>query len=315
MRNAPLLLLFLSTLFCGAQAQELAITGAKVYPSPDAQPISDSTILIHAGKISSVGPHIAVPGGTQVLPCHGCVVFAGFWNCHVHFTEAKWLNASAQPAKQLNKQLQQMLTHSGFTTVVDTSSDPGNTIPLRRRIESGEVEGPYIYTAGFGLYPPHAIPFYLKSLDPEMLVRLPEPNSPAEAVAVVQSNIAAGSDIVKLLTGSYVDQNHVVPMPISIAKAAVEAGHQHGQLVFAHPSNLEGVRIAIESGVDVLAHAPGTVDGVDDALPQQMVTQHMAMIPTLKLFSGDSGIARIREIVGRRLPGLCWNRGVCVSGA
>jgi hypothetical protein len=30
-------------------------------------------------------------------------------------------------------------------------------------------------------------------------------------------------------------------------------------MVFAHPSNLKGVQIAIEGGVDVLAHAPDTL--------------------------------------------------------
>ena len=40
-----------------------------------------------------------------------------------------------------------MLTHSGFTTVVDVASDASNTVPLRRRIESGEVAGPNIYTS------------------------------------------------------------------------------------------------------------------------------------------------------------------------
>jgi imidazolonepropionase-like amidohydrolase len=59
------------------------------------------------------------------------------------------------------------------------------------------------------------------------------------------------------------------------------------------------VRIAMESGVDVLAHAPDTVAGVDDTLLRQLVAHHMAMIPTLKLFSQESDIGRIREIVAR----------------
>jgi hypothetical protein len=42
--------------------------------------------------------------------------------------------------------------------------------------------------------------------------------------------------------------------------------HANHQIAFAHPSNLEGVRIAMDAGVDVLAHAPDTVDGVNDAL-------------------------------------------------
>jgi imidazolonepropionase-like amidohydrolase len=86
-------------------------------------------------------------------------------------------------------------------------------------------------------------------------------------------------------------------MSVPIAHAAVETAHKHGQLVFAHPSNLEGITVAMESGVDVLAHAPDTVTGIDDALIAKLVAHHMTMIPTLKLFSEDSDIVRIREIV------------------
>jgi imidazolonepropionase-like amidohydrolase len=289
--------LFSSTLSAGARAQDLAITGVKVYASPEAQPISAATIFIHAGKIAGVGQKVRIPAGTPALSCPDCVVFAGFWNCHVHFSEAKWIDAAHQPAGKLTGQLQEMLTNSGFTTVVDTGSDLRDTIALRRRIESGEVKGPRIYTAGTPLYPPHAIPFYLADLPAEVRAHLPQPDSPAEAMASVRSNISAGTDIVKLFTGSYVARGHVVAMPLPVARAAVEAGHQRGQLVFAHPSNLEGVRVAMQSGVDVLAHAPDTVDGVDTAVLRQLVAHHMAMAPTLKLFSGATDIARIREIV------------------
>jgi len=295
MKIASVLLLFLSLPPQTIAAQELAIINATVYPSPDAQPLSGTTILIHQGKIAAVGKRLSVPQGTPTLPCQNCVVFAGFWNCHVHFTELKWLDAAQQPAARLSQQLQTML--SGFTTVVDAASDPANTVALRRRIQTGEVLGPHIYTAGAGLYPPHAIPYYLNDLPPGVLAHLPNPDTPDEAAAVVRGNIAQGADIVKLFTGSIVSRGDVVPMPLAIAQAAVAAGHEKGQLVFAHPSNLEGVRVAMESGVDVLAHAPNFVAGVDDALLKQLIARHMAMVPTLKLFSDEPQIPRIREIV------------------
>jgi imidazolonepropionase-like amidohydrolase len=296
MRIVLLLLLCLPGL-CKAAAQDLAIRDAKVYPSPEAQAINHATILIRGGKITAVGEHVAIPHGVATLPCTGCVVFAGFWNTHVHFTEAKWIDAEHQPEDRLTQNMQQMLTLSGFTTVVDTASDPTNTVALRRRIESGEVAGPHIYTAGAGLYPPHAIPYYLKDLPPEILAHLPQPEDPAAASAVVEENIALGTDIVKLFTGSIVAPGHIVPMPLDIAKAAAAAGHERGQLVFAHPSNLAGTRVAMDSGVDVLAHAPEELEGIDDALLRQMIARHMSMIPTLKLFSQDSSIAGIRSVV------------------
>jgi imidazolonepropionase-like amidohydrolase len=79
----------------------------------------------------------------------------------------------------------------------------------------------------------------------------------------------------------------------------VRAGHDHQQLVFAHPSDLKGVQIAIEGGVDVLAPAPDTIEGVKADLVNEMVTKHMAMIPTLKPFSGSSHIGKIRDIIAQ----------------
>jgi imidazolonepropionase-like amidohydrolase len=298
MRNVFLYALIL--LFsCGVHAQDVAIVNAKLYASPEAQPVSGTTVLIRGGKIAAIGTHVRVPKDVKHLGCDGCVVFAGFWNSHVHFMEPKWMDVSRQPAEKLTRQLQEMLTLSGFTTVVDTASIPDNTVALRRRIESGEVSGPYIYTAGAGIFPPHAIPYYVKDASPEILAHLLQPNTPAEATADVEQNIAAGTDIVKLFTGSFVSHDHIVPMPLEIATAAATTGHEHGQLVFAHPSNLEGTLVAMQSGVDVLAHAPEDVEGVDDNLLHQMVARHMAMIPTLKLFSRDSAIPRIRSTVAR----------------
>ena len=192
-----------------------------------------------------------------------------------------------------------MLTHSGFTTVVDLGSDIRSTSALRRRIESGEVSGPRIYTAGLPLYPPAGIPYYLSDLPPPLLAALPQPSTPAQAVASVEKNIAAGADVLKLFTGSYVTPGHVKPMPLEVARAAVSMAHAKHQIAFAHPSNLEGVRVALDSGVDVLAHAPDTVEGIDDALLTELVSHRMSMIPTLKLFSEASAILSIRAIVAK----------------
>ena len=283
----------------GLQAQDLAITNARVYVDPEAKALERATVVIRGGKIAAVGRDVAVPPKIETLACNRCVVFAGFWNTHVHFTESKWNDAAQQAAAKLTAQMRDMLTHSGFTTVVDTGSNPVNTVALRKRVEAGEVLGPRIYTSGTPLYPPRAIPFYLDDLPPEIRAILPQPETPAEAVADVERNIDAGSDIVKLFTGSYVARGHVVPMRLDIAKAAVEAGHKHGQLVFAHPSNVEGVRVAMNAGVDVLAHAPDTVEGIDEKFIAELVAHHMTMVPTLKLFSDANDIPQIRGIVGR----------------
>ena len=282
---------------CGADAQNLAIVDATVYASPQAQAQSGVTVLIRDGKIAAVGKHVPIPEGTATLPCKGCVVLAGFWNAHVHFMEPKWDDAAHQSAEKLAGQIEAMLTHSGFTTVVDTGSDGENMIALRRRIESGEVAGPRIFTSGAPIFPAHALPFYLDGLSAELRAKLGQPETPAQATAFVDKNAALGTDIVKLFTGSIVKPNQIAPMSVPIAKAAADEAHRHGQLVFAHTSNLAGTRVAVESGVDVLAHAPEQTDGIDEPFLRTMVARHMTMIPTLMLFSRDDNIAGIRAEV------------------
>ena len=279
-----------------AHSQDLAITHATVYASPEAQPLNDATVVIRQGVIAGVGQHLRIPKGVETIPCHGCSVLAGFWNAHVHFMEPKWSDAAHQPAEKLARQMSEMLTHSGFTTVVDTGSDGENTVALRRRVESGEIAGPRILTAGIPIFPSHSLPYYLADLPPDLKAKMAQPDTPVEAAAFVDKNRAAGSDIVKLFTGSIVRPDHIVPMRVDIARAAVDEAHRNGQLVFSHSSNLNGTQVAIEAGVDVLAHTPEDTGGIDEPMLRRMISQHMTIIPTLKLFSHDNAIAKIRGL-------------------
>src|SRR5277367_4783376 len=110
------------------RAQDLAITSITVYSAPDATVQKNVTVLIRHGVIAGVGAHLRTPKGIKTISCAGCTVLAGFWNAHVHFMEPKWNDAANQPAEKLTSQMNEMLTHSGFTTVVDTGSDGENTI-------------------------------------------------------------------------------------------------------------------------------------------------------------------------------------------
>ena len=88
----------------GSRAPEghdvLAILGARIYPSPAEPPIANGAVIATDGVITSVGPRegVHVPAGATVLDGAGLSVTAGFWNTHVHFTEAKWRPAESVPA-------------------------------------------------------------------------------------------------------------------------------------------------------------------------------------------------------------------------
>jgi imidazolonepropionase-like amidohydrolase len=294
--RAIVLALYLLGLDGISRAQDLAITHASVYSAPDAPVRKNVTVVIRHGVIAGVGEHLRIPKDIETISCQGCVVLAGFWNAHVHFMEPKWNDAAHQPADKLTRQMSDMVSHSGFTTVVDTGSDGENTIALRRRVEGGEVLGPRIITSGLPIFPAHALPYYLAELPEDLKAKLGQPKTPVDATTFVDKNRAAGSDIVKLFTGSIVSPDHIVPMEVPIARAAVDEAHRYGQLVFSHSSNLEGTKVAIDAGVDVLAHTPEATSGIDEAMLRRMIGQQMTIIPTLKLFSGDNSIANIRGL-------------------
>lgn len=264
----------------------LAIADVRLYATPQAAPVDHATVVVRDGRIVAAGAGVEVPAGAEMLPCAGCTVVAGYWNAHVHFTQAQWSGAERRSAAELDAALTDMLTSRGFTTVVDLGSNLRDTIPLRRRIEHGELAGPRIYTAGGAQYPPHGIPYYLRDTLPRWLLWfLDQPATPVAAERTAERNIANGADLLKLFTGSYVAPGTVLPMPLGNARAATAVAHAHHQLVFAHESNAVGVEIARDAGVDVLAHAADNARRVDDALLASLVAHHIAMVPTLYMFA------------------------------
>jgi imidazolonepropionase-like amidohydrolase len=231
---------------------------------------------------------LTIPPGAKQIDCKGSVITAAFQNSHVHFTEPKWTDAEKQPAGKLARQLFVMLVRYGFTTVVDLGSFLENTVALRKRIESGEVTGPKILTAGGGLFPPNGAPFYIRESLPEVLKMLPQPPTPDEAVQVVRAEIAGGADVIKLFTGSLVGPDQVKLMPEPIAVAAVSEAHAHDRLVFSHPSNIEGAQVAIDARVDVLAHTTSVRGIWSEQMIAQMRRQHMSLVPTLQLWKYEA---------------------------
>jgi imidazolonepropionase-like amidohydrolase len=272
------------------QQPSLTLVGARVYADPDAPAIDDAVVVVQDGVVTAVGARTttAIPAGTTTIECKGLTVTAGFYNNHVHFTDPKrWNDAGSTAAERLTIDLREMLTRFGYTTVVDTASDLENTLALRRRIEEGEVSGPRILTAGGALYPPAGVPFYVRDdVSPEVLTRLHQPATPTEAGDNVRRQAEKGADLVKIFAGSWVSRERVLPMPAMVARAAVEAAHARGQLVFAHPSNVAGLDVALQAGVDVLAHALDDTRGLTAAHYARLKRQDIAMVPTLALFRG-----------------------------
>ena len=272
------------------QTPSLALVGGRLYADPDGPPTDDAVVVLREGKIADIGPRstVTVPAGATIIDCKGLVITAGFYNNHVHFTDPKrWSDARSRSAGQLTADLREMLTRYGFTSVVDTASDLENTLAIRRRILAGEVSGPRILTAGGALYPANGVPYYVKQdLPPEVAARLHQPATATLARAIVRQQAESGSDLLKLFAGSWVSRTTVVPMAEEVARGAVAEAHGRGQIVFAHPSNVAGLEIALRSGVDVLAHALDDTRGMTSDHYARLKQQSVAMVPTLTLFRG-----------------------------
>jgi imidazolonepropionase-like amidohydrolase len=269
-------------------ASDLALVGAKIYLSPAGPPLENATILVHDGRITAIGPSTTTKPprfarAVTIIDCKGMVVTAGFWNSHVHILTPSLLHSEKLSSAELSSQLEAMLTRWGFTTVFDIASVLDNTNSIRRSIDSGEVRGPRILTVGEPFYPKGGIPVYIRGFLEENHLNVPEDDSPAQAVERVRMQVHNGADGVKIFAGS-IQSNSVMVMPLDLATSVVAEAHRAGKPAFAHPSNTEGIEVALKSGVDILAHtAPMSGPWTPD-LVQRIKAAHMALIPTLTLF-------------------------------
>jgi imidazolonepropionase-like amidohydrolase len=262
----------------------IAFINAIIYPSPTAPEIYNGVVLIEKDKIIAVGKkkEVKIPEGASIIDCQGLTITAGFWNSHVHFIDPEISKAKELDDQKLSIYLQNFLTQYGFTYAFDIGSFPENTNNIKQRIENESISGPLILTTGAPLAPPNGTPFYLKAVN----ITLPELSSTGMATQLVNQYFSAGIDGIKVFAGSPVERGKdEVLMPLDIAKAVTKTAHQKGKPVFAHPSINEGLRVAISSGVDIIAHT--TPDGGaawDSILIQQMVANNIYLIPTLKLW-------------------------------
>ena len=313
--HAALLCCLAASTGAAAQAQTLVLKGGSVYASPEAAPIADAIVVTSAGTIAAVGRagEVQIPADARVIDCAGKTIVAGFWNSHVHFTEAAWNNAAKGPAAPLTAHMQAMLTRWGFTTVWDLGSNPAELLPLRQRVKEGEVLGPNIFFAG-SIFPKDGHPAYLPAE-----LQLPQAATPERATQLARTYAQMELDGVKLFTGSYKGEDKpVVNMDAAIARAAVDVAHGKGRPVFAHPQNTAGIDVVIAAGVNVMAHTVTRQTGYTAEQLAHFKQQNVALTPTLSLFAKlpvpATISARIVDNVVAQLKGFAENDGTVLFG-
>ena len=284
----------------------LALTGGTIFTSPEATEIHDGVVIIEGGKITAVGPRtaISIPPTSRKLDCSNCTITAGFWNSHVHFFERKWADVASIPREELALQLQDMLIRFGFTSVFDIGSMWENTSALRNRIESGEVPGPRIRTAGPGLVPPGALP-------PDIVINMmgcmkfdaPEIADASQAANAARKLLDQGVDAIKVFLSS----PRSAALSADVIEAAANEAHRSGKLVFAHPNTGADVWTATRGGVDIIAHTTPHTGAWDAATLTAMRERRMALTPTLtiwKWYARHDRLSSQRKITNTELDQL-----------
>jgi len=271
-RCAVLTLLVLALAeFATARDAPLALVGGLLIDGTGRDPIADATVLIEDGRIVAVGPgeETQVPAGATVVDVGGGAILPGFINAHVH---------DAFDADKL-----QAWARSGVTTVCDLGVigrwtnlslrvfEERDTLNAEARNARLVAAGPLVTTvAGYGGY----------------AVRSPE-----DARQKVAGLIAGGADLIKIAIEDDL-QNRKWPMlTLEEIEAIVETAHAAGLRVVAHISRSEHIGMALDAGVDSVAH--GAVDTVSADRIAQMVDAGMVWVQTLELWSC---VARIHGV-------------------
>jgi imidazolonepropionase-like amidohydrolase len=273
------MVIYESSTISSVGSEVVALVGGTVYPSPESEPLRDTAVVLRGGRIEAIGG--AAPVDSQRIDCTGLSICAGFHNSHVHFFERKWAKAAEIPAAELGRQLEDMLTKYGFTTVFDTGSQWENTRTIRDRIESGEVNGPAIRSTGEGLIAPGGAPsdtvLAMMGVSPIALTELTDED---QAAAAARRLLDAGVDGVKL----FVSSPRVAPIPEPVMAAAIREAHRDGKPAFAHPNNAADVLTAVRAGVDIVAHTTPSSGAWEPSLIDEMRARNVAITPTLTLW-------------------------------
>src|SRR5215468_10689917 len=223
--------------------------------------------------------------GTTVIDLSKYYGLPGLIDVHTHMTiytdetpgtpMLKQLTSNS-PAVQvfLARKGAMRVLEAGVTTVRDLGADQYEDIAMRDLINRGEMIGPRMFVAGYGLYITNT-PYK------------PGINPPAGGIAdgvpevlrVVRQQVAAGVDVIKLYasTGTDDDTTQFETYSYEEIKAAVDAAHRFGKKIAIHSYGPDGARDAVRAGTDSLEHATG----MDDATIAEMAKHGTFYVPTI----------------------------------
>lgn len=230
----------------------------------------DYNIYINDNRIVRITPAVYETFGFKVIDKTGYYCIPGLINMHAH------LFGSGKPSSILGGgKLQQLVIkyaqtrkgreildkimmtnvknalYSGCTTVRGMGDFFGSDIELRNKINNKEVIGPRLIVSGPAITVPtgHGDGTFAMTGSNE-----------EELFEKTRINIRRDVDVIKIcITGGVMDAKEkgepgIVKMSLSQAKVICDEAHKRGLKVASHTESPEGVKIAIDAGVDTIEH-------------------------------------------------------------
>jgi imidazolonepropionase-like amidohydrolase len=255
-----------ATMVWSQGAQTTAIRAGKLFDPKSGQMLANQVVLIQGERIGSVGPaaSVSIPAGAKVFDLSRATVLPGLIDGHVHLTDAAG-GLQHQMIVALHSATESL--KAGYTTQVVQGSHGGGfaDVELKRAIEQGLVQGPRLLPAGpiLAITAPGNEPFPLEltPFDVEIV------KNGADALrAGVRELAHYGVDHVKIhTTGPFYFKpngemvNQALPS-LEELKTVVDEAHRRGMFVASHTYGGDGLKWAIEAGVDDIQHAVAATD-------------------------------------------------------
>lgn len=255
---------------CAQATGDLLIENVTLVSPERPQPLGGAHVLIKDGRISRVSSApIALPSSTRRLDGTGKYLTPGLIDSHVHVSSLPGIPADGRdPAlvALVEAYLQQQprsYLYFGVTAVVDLAGAPEglalfNAAPLHPRLFHC---GPALVPGGYPwvLLPEPlkagAVPYALG--EPGTAQLLPSGSDPAEHTpeAVVDRIAKDGAACVKVFLEDGFGEASIWPIPSRETLARViAAAHARRLPVVAHANAIDMQRLAVDAGVDVIAH-------------------------------------------------------------
>ncbi|MCZ4239236.1 imidazolonepropionase-like amidohydrolase [Alteromonas sp. I10] len=270
------------------------IHAGKVFTGTSNSLQENVTIVVEDNMIKAVKKGFAeAQEGDTVIDLKTSTVMPGLMDMHVHlssqhggpqtYLERFSLNEADYALRAAN--YAKITLDSGFTTVRNLGDGYNETVALRNAISKGYATGPRIYTVAKSIATTggHADPSNGLShlLRPDVGPKQGVVNGEAEAREAVRTRYQDGADLIKITaTGGVLSVAKSGQNPQFMTdelEAIVETAKDYGMTVAVHAHGKEGMKRAIEAGVDSIEH--GTY--MDDEIRKLMKKHGTYYVPTI----------------------------------